>query len=163
MGAAPHPNEQPAAEQGQPQKSEERSRVAKLIEFARPERLARVPTHTVGVVGERRRCPRAGLCLPLRLMRVGGEEQATPVSLVTQNISSSGIYFLSPQRIEPGAAIELQVALVDRPLGRGNVKMRTAAHVVRAEEADTPGWFGLAASYDDFDFERDDRLPRRFR
>lgn len=162
MGAARYPNERPAADPGQPQNTAEGSRVARIIEFARPQRFARVPTHTVGVARERRQCPRAALCLPLRLKRVGEEEQAVPASLVTQNLSSSGICFLSPQRIEPGAAIELEVALVDRPLGRGNVRMVTAAHIVRSEAVDTVGWFSVAATFDDFDLARDDHVPLRF-
>jgi PilZ domain len=86
-----------------------------------------------------------------------------PVTLVTRNISSSGIYFLAPRELEPGTAIELEVALVERPAGRGTVQMCTAAHIVRSEETDTPGWRGYAASFDDFALKRDDVLPLRFR
>jgi hypothetical protein len=85
------------------------------------------------------------------------------VTLVTRDISSSGIYFLAPREIEPGTAIELEVALVDRPLGYGRVQMCTAAHIVRAEESSMPGWKGYAASFDDFALQRDDVLPMRFR
>jgi hypothetical protein len=127
-----------------------------------PRRFARVPTHTVGVASERRRYPRASLCLPLRLTRIGEAVEPIPVSLVTRNISSSGVYFLAPREIEPGMAIELEVALVDRPLGFGRVQMTTAAHVVRAEDTDMPGWRAYAASFDDFALERDDVLPMRY-
>jgi hypothetical protein len=82
-----------------------------------------------------------------------------PVTLVTKNISSSGIYFLAPRHIEPGTAIELQVSLIERPLGRGSVRLKTAAHVVRIEVCGVPGWSGFAASFDDIDFDRDDLLP----
>jgi hypothetical protein len=82
---------------------------------------------------------------------------------VTRNISSSGVYFLAPREIEPGMAIELEVALVDRPLGFGRVQMCTAAHVVRAEDTDMPGWRAYAASFDDFALERDDVLPMRYK
>jgi PilZ domain len=128
-----------------------------------PRRFARVPTHTVGVASERRRYPRASLCLPLRLTRIGEAVEPVPVSLVTRNISSSGVYFLAPREIEPGMAIELEVALVDRPLGFGRVQMTTAAHVVRAEDTDMPGWRAYAASFDDFALERDDVLPMRYK
>src|SRR5579862_2638540 len=67
----------------------------------------------------------------------------------------------SPRAIQAGAAIDLEVALVDRPLGQGCVQMRTAAHVVRVDETETPGWSGYAASFDDISFERDDVLPTR--
>lgn len=127
-----------------------------------PRRFARVPTHAVGVAQERRRYPRAWLSLPLRLTRVGAVAEPVPVTLVTRNISSSGIYFLAPRELESGTAIELEVALVERPLGYGRVQMCTAAHIVRAEDTDMPGWRGYAATFDDFALERDDVVPRRY-
>lgn len=127
-----------------------------------PRRFTRVPTHAVGVADERRRYPRASLALPLRLTKIAGVEEPIPVTLVTRNISSSGVYFLAPREIEPGTAIELQVALVERPLGFGSVQMCTAAHIVRAEETDMPGWRAYAASFDDFALQRDDHVPKRF-
>ena len=71
-----------------------------------PRRFTRVPTHAIGVAQERRRSPRASLCLPLRLTRVGDSPEAIPVTLVTRNISSSGVYFLAPRELAPGTAIE---------------------------------------------------------
>jgi hypothetical protein len=127
-----------------------------------PRRFLRVPTHAIGVAQERRRTPRACLSLPLRLTRIGNAAEATPVTLVTKNISSTGIYFLAPRVIEPGTAIELEVALVERPLGCGSVHLKTAAHVVRADACEVPGWMAYAASFDDFDFQRDDKIPERF-
>jgi hypothetical protein len=128
-----------------------------------PRRFSRVPTHAIGVAEERRRYPRASLSLPLRLVRVGEVTERVPVPLVTRNISSSGVYFLAPREIEEGTSIELEVALIDRPLGFGRVQMCTSAHIVRAEEAEMPGWHGYAASFDDFALERDDVIPLRYR
>jgi hypothetical protein len=99
----------------------------------------------------------------MRLMRVGEAMEPIPVTLVTRNISSSGVYFLAPREIAPGTSIELEVALVDRPLGYGRVQMCTAAHIVRSEDTEMPGWKGYAASFDDFALERDDSLPQRYR
>jgi len=99
----------------------------------------------------------------MRLTRVGEAMEPIPVTLVTRNISSSGVYFLAPREIAPGTAIELEVALVDRPLGYGRVQMCTAAHIVRSEDTEMPGWKGYAASFDDFAIERDDSLPQRYR
>jgi PilZ domain len=127
-----------------------------------PRRFARVPTYAVGVAQERRRYPRASLSLPLRLRRIGDAVEPVPVTLVTRNISSSGVYFLAPRDIEPGTAIELEVALIERPLGFGSVQMCTAAHIVRAEESGMPGWRGYAASFDDFALKRDDLIPLRY-
>ena len=131
--------------------------------LTRQRRFSRVPTHVVGVAYEKRSYPRAALRLALRLVRVAGHRESKEVTLVTRNISSSGVYFLSPQYIKPGTPIELEVALGERPLGRGSVRMTTVAHIVRAEPADSPGWHGLAASFDDISFHRDEYVPRRFR
>jgi hypothetical protein len=89
--------------------------------------------------------------------------EQVPVTLLTRNISSSGVYFLAPKKLEPGMQIELEVALVERPLGRGGVRMAAIAHVVRSEETLEPGWHGVAATFDDMAFNRDEAVPRRFR
>ena len=128
----------------------------------KPRGFPRVPTHVVGAPYERRLYPRAALHLPLRLKRVAGQREQSAVGLITKNISSSGVYFLCPRWIEPGTPIELEVGLVERPLGRGSVRMTTLAHVVRAEPCDTPGWHGLAASFDDITFQRDEPIPPSF-
>jgi hypothetical protein len=95
-------------------------------------------------------------------MRVGAVAEPVPVTLVTRNISSSGVYFLAPREIAAGTAIELEVALVERPLGCGRVQLCTAAHIVRSEETEMPGWRGYAATFDDFAIEHDDAVPRRY-
>ncbi len=142
---------------------EPREETALPLESVRPRRFARVPTHAVGVASERRYCPRAALSLPLRLIQLRGQEEAMSVTLVTKNISSSGVYFLAPLWIEPGTPIEFEVALVYRAFGCGRVQLRTAAHVVRADRAEASGWHGLAASFDDIAFQRDDVIPLRFK
>jgi hypothetical protein len=40
--------------------------------------------------------------------------------------------------------------------------MTTMAHVCRVEPAAMPGWYGLAASFDDVQFDHDDDVPSRF-
>jgi len=52
--------------------------------------------------------------------------------------------------------------LVSRPMGRGNVVAVTLAKVRRVETANMPGWFGIAASFDELKFDRDDGVPSRF-
>jgi PilZ domain-containing protein len=132
------------------------------IERARPRGIRRVPTHTVGVTNERRGYARAQLRLPLKVTRVAGQRQLDAVRLCTRDISSSGVFFLCPHRIEPGTPIEIEVALVDRPNHRGSVRMITEAHIVRTEPARANGWHGLAALFDDITFLRTDPLPPRF-
>jgi hypothetical protein len=129
---------------------------------AKPKGIARVPTHSVLPPEERRAYARAKLSLPLRVKRIAGKRELLGEPLRTTNISSSGVLFLCPQRIEPGTPIEIEVCLVDRPFGRGNVKMRTEAHIVRAETSSRPGWHSLAATFDDITFQREEPLPSRF-
>jgi hypothetical protein len=137
-------------------------RLAPLLCPAQPRRFVRVPTHAVGVHPEHREYPRATLNLPLRLRAAGGVPEKAPVTLVTRDVSSTGVYFLCPKQLTVGASIELEIVLVSRPLGLGNVVAVTMAHVCRAEAAVMPGWYGIAAAFDDVQFDRDDRIPSRF-
>jgi len=137
-------------------------RVMPLLRGLRPRRFVRVPTHAVGVHLEQRECPRASLRLPLKLRSVNGMLEDYPVTLVTRDISSSGVFFLCPKSLAPETEIELDIVLVSRPLGYGNVVVSSKAHVKRVEPANMPGWFGIAVSFDDFAFDRDDNIPGRF-
>jgi hypothetical protein len=137
-------------------------RVMPLLRVAQPRRFVRVPTHVVGVHLEQRECPRASLRLPLKLRSVSGTLEDYPITLVTRDISSSGVFFLCPKSLALETEIELDIVLVSRPLGYGNVVVSSKAHVKRAEPANMPGWFGIAASFDDFAFDRDDNIPGRF-
>ena len=137
-------------------------RMTPLLTPGRPRRFVRVPTHAVGVNHEQREYPRASLRLPLRLRSVASRAEDFPVTLVTRDISSTGVFFLCPKEIAVGAGIELEIVLVSRPMGHGSVLIVTTAHVQRSEPAATPGWFGVAASFDDVQFDRDDGVPSRF-
>lgn len=125
-------------------------------------RFARIPTHAVGVFHEQREYPRASLQLPLRLRSVASIAEKYPITLVTRDISSTGVFFLCPKRLDLNASIELEIVLVSRPLGRGNVVAVTLARVRRVEHANMPGWFGIAAIFDDLKFDRDDGTPTIF-
>ncbi len=129
---------------------------------AKPKGISRVPTHAVRPVEERRAYARAKLSLPLRVKRIAGQRDFNRQNLRTTNISSSGVLFLYPKRIEPGIPLEIEVCLVDRPLGRGSVKMLTEAHVVRAEPSSRAGWHAVAVCFDDITFQREEPLPSRF-
>lgn len=134
-------------------------RVMPLLKDPRPKGFVRVPTHAVGVHLEQRERPRAALRLPLKLRSVAGIREEFPVTLVTRDISSSGVFFLCPRLLAPGTEIELDIVLVSRPLGYGNVVVSSRARVARTELANMPGWHGIAASFDDFAFDRDDQIP----
>jgi len=137
-------------------------RLAPLPVPSQPRRFVRVPTHAVGVHPEHREYPRATLNLPLRLRGARGVPEEAPITLVTRDISSTGVYFLCPKQLAVGASIELEIVLVSKPLGLGNVVVATMAHVCRTEAAAMPGWYGIAAAFDDVQFDRDDRIPSRY-
>jgi len=138
-------------------------RLVPLLRSSLPRQFVRVPTHAVGVHPEQRQYPRAKLKLPLRLRAVGGEPEPYPITVVMRDISSTGVYFLCPKQLAVRTPVELEVVLVSKPMGRGSVVMTTMAHVCRSEAAATPGWYGLAALFDDVQFDHDDDLPSRFR
>lgn len=137
-------------------------RVDPLLRSSLPRQFVRVPTHAVGVHPEHRQHPRAKLKLPVRLRAVGGEPEPHPVTLVMRNISSTGVYFLCPKQLPVGTQVELEVVLVSKPLGRGSVVLTSMAHICRVEAVAMPRWYGLAASFDDVEFDHDDDLPSRF-
>jgi hypothetical protein len=137
-------------------------RVTPLLAPGQPRRFVRVPTHAVGFNREQREYPRASLKLPLRLRSVGSRAEDFPVTLVTRDISSTGVFFLCPKEIAAGELIELEIVLVSRPMGHGSVMIVTSARVQRIERAAMPGWYGVAAAFDDVHFDRDDDMPSRF-
>jgi PilZ domain len=137
-------------------------RVAPLLQPTLPRRFLRVPTYAIGVVPDHREYPRATLKLPLRLRGVAGVAEEFAITLVTRDISSTGVYFLSPKLLPVGASVELEIVLVSRPMGRGNVLLATMAQVRRVDTAAMPKWYGIAASFDDVQFGRDDGIPVRF-
>ena len=160
--SAAHRDVAPAHPIQPPQPKVPALRVMPLLRTSQPRRFVRVPTHAVGVHLEQRECPRAALKLPLKLRSIAGIPEQYPVSLVTRDMSSSGVYFLCPKALVAGATIELDIVLVSRPLGYGNVVVSSRAKVCRTEPANMPGWFGVAASFEDFAFDRDDNIPMRF-
>lgn len=137
-------------------------RVVPLLRASLPRQFVRVPTHAVGVHPEQRQYPRAKLKLPLQLRAVGGAPERYPITLVMRNISSTGVYFLCPKELAVGTRVELEVVLVSKPMGLGSVVMTTMARICRTEAAATPGWYGLAAHFDDVQFDHDDQIPSRF-
>jgi hypothetical protein len=98
---------------------------------------------------ERRHHPRFTAWLPLRLKVVGGMVQPDHAPLVTQNLSKTGLCFPSPQRIEPGRSIEVEVTFLGAGLDGSNISVSSIGRIVRAETAKTPGWFKLAAAFDE--------------
>src|SRR5260370_30328111 len=103
-------------------------RMAPLLVPTQPRRFVRVPTHAVGVHPEQRAYPRATLNLPLRLRGAGGEPEEVPVTLVTRDISSTGVYFLCPRQLAVGTSIRLESVLRSKPLRLRNVVVAAMPH-----------------------------------
>src|SRR5260221_4443675 len=91
--------------------------LAALSSDSHPRRFVRVPTHAVGVLPEHREYPRATLQLPLRLRSVNNVPEEFPVTLVTRDVSSTGVYFLCPRPLAIGASLEIDIVLVSKPMG----------------------------------------------
>ena len=106
-------------------------------------------------IENRRNYPRLPLQFPLRIRRVAGQPSQVADSLVTLNISSTGVYFLSPLRVDRESPIELEIGLTDRPRGPERVRMRARARVIRIDPTSKPGWHGVAVSFDEIAFDRD--------
>jgi hypothetical protein len=124
--------------------------------------VQRIAPRAAGRSHERRSYARVRLSFSLRVRRIAGQREDRARALRTLDVSSSGVYFLSPRRVEPGTPIQLELLIVDCPFGRGSVRMCTEAHVVRADKGPNPGWYGLAAAFDDISFLRDAPAPSRF-
>jgi hypothetical protein len=98
---------------------------------------------------ERRRHPRFTAWLPLRLKAVGGIVEPNLGLLVTQNLSKGGLCFPSPQRIEPGQSIKAEVTLLGAGPRGDNICISSTGYIVRAESTKEPGWYRLAAAFDE--------------
>src|ERR1700674_4656210 len=98
---------------------------------------------------ERRRYPRFITWLPIRLTAVAGKFEPAIETLVTQNISKAGLYFPAPRRVEPGQAIEVEVTLAGFGANGKDIHISGAGYVVRMEPDNKPGWYKLAAAFDE--------------
>jgi hypothetical protein len=98
---------------------------------------------------ERRRYPRFTTWLPLRLTAVAGKIEPAPVTLLTQNISKAGLCFPAPRRVEPGQVIQVEVTLPGAGPGAKDILVSGAGYIVRVEPGIKPGWYKLAAAFDE--------------
>src|SRR5579871_2431845 len=89
---------------------------------------------------ERRAYVRARLTLPVWVCRIAGQASPAPPPLRIHDISSSGAFFLYPEKIDPGTPLSLEVSLIEERRRHRAVRMCVDAHVVRAEAAEKSGW-----------------------
>jgi len=109
-----------------------------------PPALRRVPTHAFGVFHEQREYPPAAF-VAFAFAGCAAWKNAVekyPVSLVTRDISSTGVFFLCPkthrtQFCNPN----WKSSFVSRPLGRGKRRRPSPSQKCAAvESANMPGW-----------------------
>lgn len=115
-------------------------------EMGRPN-LQRAFNGTAPSFVERRRWPRASVHWPVLLFRGAGEEDA--VETVTRNLSSGGLYCLSPKPFEVG---ELLFGALKMPLEINGSQSRIECRlvVVRVEGPLDHGLYGIACRTQDY-------------
>jgi hypothetical protein len=121
-------------------------------------RTSATPEAPSGRAHERRAYVRARLPLPLWVCRIAGQAGSVPPMLRVHDISSSGAFFLCPEKIDPGTPLSLEVSLVGERRRHRAVRMCVDAHVVRTEAAEKDGWHGLAVAFDDIRYVRNRHL-----
>ena len=105
------------------------------------------------LVEEKRLYPRLPLNLPLRLRRIAGQPPATNGhGLWTEDISSCGVRFQAAHEIELDVPVELEVELVNGPLGGRHLQMVTLARIVRSGPGKKPGWQEFGAQFEEITF-----------
>jgi hypothetical protein len=97
----------------------------------------------------RRRYPRYMVQLPLRLKRVAGNVEPTPMILHTRDISKTGLRFDAKRRIEPGQSIEVEVILAGCGPDGKDTQVSGTGYIVRVEDCDESGLYQLAAIFDE--------------
>jgi hypothetical protein len=100
-------------------------------------------------VFDRRRYRRFVVSLPFELRRVAGIPEREIMTLISHDISNSGLKFTSPRRIEPGLSIEVEVKLVGHGPAGNDLHVSGMGYIVRIEIGAQPGRYQLAAAFDE--------------
>jgi hypothetical protein len=87
--------------------------------------------------------------MPFRLWLPAGKDDSAGATFLTKDISKSGLCFLAPRRVEPGAFIRVEVTLAGYGPGGNDIDISGAGYIVRAESSDKTGWHRLAAAFDE--------------
>jgi phosphoribosyl 1,2-cyclic phosphodiesterase len=107
---------------------------AEGLEFVLPQ--GDVRQEKVIEAGDRRRDRRYRLQLPLRLALRGPGGESGEAEGFAQDVSKSGIYFVTPSEVWPDEPVELEVVLPDEITHRGEVVLRFVAEPLRLERLD---------------------------
>lgn len=83
---------------------------------------------------ERRREHRYQLELPMRLALEGPRHERRQAAGMAQDLSKTGIYFVTPATVMPDESVQLEVVVPDEITHRGDVALRFNAQPVRVEQ-----------------------------
>jgi hypothetical protein len=98
---------------------------------------------------EHRHYPRFAVRLPFRLRLITSSGEPKVKTLLTKNVSKAGLCFFSPLNVEPGVSVEVEVTLAGYgPKGK-DLNISSAGCIVRSEASNEPGWYQLAAAFEE--------------
>ena len=98
---------------------------------------------------ERRRYPRFSVSLPLRLKRMKNQKEGDVETLLSEDISRSGLRFRTRERIALGESIEVEVTLAAHGPAGADILVIGKGLIVRSEKSHEAGWYQLAAAFAD--------------
>lgn len=98
-----------------------------------------LPKGTVGQTAlkagrDRRRHPRYRLELPVRVRWQDREGQRQEAEGMMQDVSRSGVYFVSPSEVQSAKPMTLEVVLPEEVTGQGGMQLRFVAEPIRQEQ-----------------------------
>ncbi len=103
-------------------------------------------------VKEQRRSQRFQLTMPITLLR-GGRGQINKIG-ETRNVSSTGVYFVAAEAVEPGTLLEFIITLPDEISAVGPVRLLCKGKVVRVDQQEE-SLLGVAATIERYEFIRE--------
>ena len=103
-------------------------------------------------VKEQRRSQRFQLALPMALVQ-GSQGEARRAG-ETRNVSSTGVYFVVNDRMEPGALLQFIITLPEEISMVGPVRLLCKGKVMRVEPHEG-ALLGVAATIERYEFLRD--------
>jgi hypothetical protein len=103
---------------------------------------------------ERRSAQRFRIKLPLSVRWTSGSAIGE-AKTESQDVSSRGIYFSLPKLVQSGSPVEIVLTLPHEITMAGSVRVRCLGRVQRAEQQQ-PGFSGIVAEIDRYEFLRSD-------
>jgi hypothetical protein len=98
---------------------------------------------------ERRRYPRFAVRLPFRLRRVSGGAVALGGTLLSNDVSKTGLSFTIDDPMELGQSIEVELTLTGYGPDGNDLQVRGTGYIVRAYADPVAGKYHLAATFDE--------------